>query len=48
VLLRLRHPQSAPLKRVKLNGQPWNDFDPAKEVIRLHDLQGTLKVEAEY
>jgi len=48
VLLRLRHPQSAPLKRVKLNGQPWNDFDPAKEIIRLHDLQGTLKVEAEY
>ena len=31
-----------------VNGQPWKDFDAAAETIRLHDLQGTLKVEAAY
>ncbi len=48
VLLRLRHPQAATMKGVTVNGQPWTDFDPAKEVIRLHGLQGTVKVESRY
>ena len=48
VWLRLRHPRSAPIKRVRINGQPWGDFDPAKEVIRLTELRGALRVEAEY
>ena len=48
VLLRLRHPQAAPIKGVTVNGRPWTDFDAAKEVIRLHDLQGTIQVEAAY
>jgi hypothetical protein len=46
VLLRLRHPQNSSLKSVLVNGKPWNDFDAASETIRLHDKQGTLKVEA--
>ena len=48
VLLRFRHPQAAPIRRVAVNGRPWTDFDAAKEVIRLHDLQGTIHVEAGY
>jgi len=48
VWLRLRHPRSAFLKRVKINGRPWSDFDSAKEVIGFRSLWGTLKVEAEY
>ncbi len=48
VLLRLRHPQAAPIKSAAVNGRPWKDFDAAKEVVRLHDLQGTVRVEASY
>ena len=48
VLLRLRHPKALPMKSVTVNGDAWKDFDPAKEVIRLHDLKGTVKVKAAY
>src|SRR6185369_5987204 len=30
VRLRMRHPVSAPIKSVMVNGQDWKDFDPAK------------------
>jgi hypothetical protein len=48
VLLRFRHPQATQMKSVSVNGRPWKDFDAAAETIRLHDLQGTVKVEAGY
>jgi hypothetical protein len=48
VLLRLRHPQALPIKSVTVNGEPWKDFEPAGEVLRLHDLSGSVKVEAAY
>jgi hypothetical protein len=48
VVLRLRHPQSAEMKGVTVNGQAWKDFDAAKETIRLQGLQGTVKLEAAY
>jgi len=48
VLLRLRHPNAAPIRTVTVNGQPWTDFDAAKEAIRLHGLTGTARVEAVY
>jgi hypothetical protein len=48
VLLRLRHPKTSPIKAAMVNGKPWTDFDPAKETIRLHDVQGSIKVEAVY
>ncbi len=48
VLLRLRHPQAATIKSVAVNGRPWTDFEPAKELIRLHGLQGAIEVEATY
>jgi hypothetical protein len=48
VLVRFRHPKSLPIKSVTVNGAAWTDFDPAKEIIRLHDVKGAVKVEAEY
>ena len=48
VLLRLRHPTSAPIKGVTVDGKPWNDFDPAKEVVRLHGLIDTVQVDVIY
>lgn len=48
VLLRLRHPKTSPIKAATVNGKPWTDFDPAKETLRLHDVQGLIKVEAVY
>ena len=48
ILLRFRHPESKHMTRVTVNGEDWKDFDPAKEVIRLHDVNGTVRVEAVY
>jgi hypothetical protein len=48
VLLRLRHPRALPMKSVTVNGNAWKDFDPAREVISLHDIQGIAKVETNY
>ncbi len=48
VLLRFRHPKKTPIKSVTVNGKAWKDFDPAKEVIRLGGLKGTIKLEALY
>ena len=48
VLVRFRHPKATPVKSVTVNGQTWTDFDPTKEAVRLHDVQGTVKVEAIY
>jgi hypothetical protein len=48
VLLRFRHPNALPMKSVTVNGSPWTDFDPVKEVISLHDVLGTIKVESHY
>lgn len=48
VLVRLRHPEQKPLRSVTVNGQPWSDFDAAKEVVRLHDVKGSVRVEAAY
>ncbi len=48
VLLRLRHPRALPMKSVTVNGRPWKDFDPAREVISLQGLKGTVTVESRY
>ena len=48
VLLRLRHPQAAPIKSVIVNGKPWTAFDREKETIRLEGIAGTAAVEASY
>jgi len=46
--LRLRHPNSALIKSVKVNGKDWKDFDPSKEVVKLHDLKDSVSVEIKY
>jgi hypothetical protein len=48
VLLRLRHPQALPMKAVTVNGRAWPDLDPDRELIRLRDVTGSVKVEAAY
>lgn len=48
VLLRLRHPKGTPIKSVTINGNPWSDFDPAKEIIRLHGMKGSVNVVSTY
>ena len=35
LLVRLRHPQSKPMRAVWLDGKTWRDFDPAKEWVRI-------------
>jgi len=48
VWLRLRHPKTAPIRGVTVNGQDYRDFEPAREVVKLHDLAGNLSVEVRY
>ncbi len=48
VMLRLRHPTAALIQSVTVNGEPWEDVDAAKELIRLRDVTGTVKIEARY
>ncbi len=48
VVVRFRHPKSAPIRSVTVDGKPWTDFDAAKETIRLNDPTGSVKVIAVY
>jgi hypothetical protein len=48
VVLRFRHPTSAPIKAVTVDGKPWTEFDAAKETITLKGLSGTVAVQAKY
>jgi hypothetical protein len=48
VVLRFRHPKSAPIKGVTVNGKPWTEFNKDKETIILKDLTGTVAVTATY
>lgn len=48
IYLRLRHPQAAPIQSVTVDGRPSTDFDPQKEMIRLRNPQGTVKVVGTY
>ena len=48
VHLRLRHPKTVPIKGATVNGKPWTDFNPVKEIVCLHDVRGSVKVEAVY
>jgi hypothetical protein len=48
VVLRFRHPKTAPMKGVTVNGKEWEDFNPEKETITLQGLTGTVTVTAKY
>ncbi len=48
VVLRLRHPKSAPMMSVTVNGKPWTEFNRDKETITLNGLTGQMTVTAKY
>ena len=48
VVLRFRHPKSAPMKSVTVNGKPWTEFNPEKETITMKGLTGTVALTAQY
>jgi hypothetical protein len=56
VILRFRHPKSAPIKSVTVNGpstgsgqgKPWTEFNKDKETITLKGLTGQTAVTAQY
>ena len=49
VVLRFRHPKSAPIKAVTVNGKPWTEFNKDKETITLlRGLTGTVAVTVQY
>ena len=49
VVLRFRHPKSAPIKSVTVNGKPWTSYNKDKETITLlWGLTGTVAVTVQY
>ncbi|MGO8925321.1 MAG: hypothetical protein ACLQU3_00135 [Limisphaerales bacterium] len=48
VVLVLRHPTSAAIAAVKVNGQDWTDFDAARGWVKLHGLSGQARVEVKW
>ncbi len=51
ILIRLRHPEEKRMKSVTVNGEPWKDFDPQKELVRIAQAdghEGALRIRAEY
>jgi hypothetical protein len=48
IMLRLRHPDRASIKSVKLTGQPWTKFDTKNEWIELPDSKSTISLVAYY
>ncbi|MBI2844546.1 MAG: hypothetical protein HYX78_14220 [Armatimonadetes bacterium] len=48
MILRLRHPDAAPIRGVTVNGRPWKGFKPDNEIIKLTGLTGKVAVVANY
>jgi hypothetical protein len=48
VILRLRHPQAAPIRGVTVNGKEWQGFAREKDTIELKGLSGRVAVTASY
>jgi hypothetical protein len=48
VVLRFRHPKTASIKAVTVNGKPWTEFNKDKETITLKGLTGNVAVTAQY
>jgi hypothetical protein len=48
ITLRLRHPDRAPIKSVKLNGQAWTRFDAKNEWVELPDSKAKISLVAYY
>jgi hypothetical protein len=48
VVLRLRHPRSAPIKSVTVNGRAWTQFDAKSETVSLTGIAGLVEVRVRY
>ncbi len=48
IVLRLRHPEGKPMRSVSVGGKPHQDFDPARQCIRLEPGREQLVVRVEY
>jgi hypothetical protein len=48
VIVRFRHPKSAAIKNVKVNGKPRKQFNIAKETIELSGVTGKVSMVATY
>jgi hypothetical protein len=48
ILLRLRHPKAAPIRSVTINGQESQEFDAARELVRLSKFTGHVAVTVSY
>ena len=49
IVVRFRHPESKPIRRVTINGQMWQEFDASKGDIRLPGtINGRTEIVAEY
>jgi len=48
ILLRFRHPEGTPLRRVEVNGRPWDQFDARREWVALPALTNRTTVTAFY
>jgi hypothetical protein len=48
LVIRLRHPEGKPMKAVTVNGEPHQDFDAAKEIVRIAPTTERVTVRAEY
>jgi len=48
IVVRFRHPTTAPIKSVTVNGKDWKDFNKDKETIILKGLSGKVYVTAQY
>ncbi len=48
VLLQSRHPDSAPILGVTVNGKKWTNYDAVAGVVNLRGLRGVARVEAAF
>ncbi len=48
VLVRFRHPSSAPMQSVLVNGQPHNEFDAERGDVDITGMRGDITIEARY
>ena len=48
IVVRFRHPTTAPIKSVTVNGKDWKDFNKDIETITLKGLTGAVAVTAQY
>ena len=48
IVLRLRHPQGKPIRKVTVNGKDHKNFDATDGTIRIEPANKTIRVKAEY